>query len=167
MWVLAVGELSKRKNHEVLIRAIAQLDQIFLTIAGQGKLREYLTDLIDKLNVGDRVRLLGYRDDISELCRGADIFALPSFQEGLPVALMEAMACGLPCVVSRIRGNVDLIDENGGFHFDPHSVNECRKALELVLKADWEKLGEFNRNRVEDFSTEKVLERTASIYEVY
>ena len=54
--------------------------------------------------------LLGKRSDIPELLNAADVFVFPSLQEGLPVALMEAIACGCFCIASRIRGNVDLID---------------------------------------------------------
>ena len=56
-----------------------------------------------------KLHLLGYRTDISELYNSADIFVFPSIREGLSVSLMEAMASGLPCIVSKIRGNVDLI----------------------------------------------------------
>ena len=109
--LLSVGELSKRKNHEIVIKALSQLEDknVVYAICGKGSMQEYLQDLACQLNVRDRVFLLGYRTDIIEICKASDIFLFPSLQEGLPVALMEAMACGLPVVCSQIRGNIDLI----------------------------------------------------------
>ena len=127
--LLSVGELSKRKNHEVVIRAMARLriPQLKYFICGTGMLKEYLISLTDKLDLQKQVFLLGYRDDISELCQAADLYILPSKQEGLPVALMEAVACKTPVVCSDIRGNRDLIwDEACMFDADnAETVAEC------------------------------------------
>ncbi|MDB8564135.1 glycosyltransferase family 4 protein [Turicibacter sanguinis] len=114
--LLSVGELSKRKNHQVVIEALSLLNdsRIHYCIAGQGDLEEYLNNKIGLLGLQNQVHLLGYRKDISEICKCADAFLFPSLQEGLPVALMEAMACGLPIICSKIRGNVDLIQVNKG-----------------------------------------------------
>lgn len=90
---------------------------------------ESLEELITELGIVDRVKLLGFRSDISELYSSCDIFAFSSSHEDLHVSVMEAMAGGLPVVCSRIRGNVDLIDENGGTMFKPHSVLECQKGI--------------------------------------
>lgn len=112
--LFSVGELNKNKNHEVIIRAMAEIKdpQIQYFIAGLGPLKDSLIDLSKKLNVEKQVHLLGYRDDIIELDKCADVFCFPSKREGLSVALMEAMACGVPIICSRIRGNIDLIKEN-------------------------------------------------------
>ncbi len=163
-WMLSVGELIKRKNHETMIRAIADFPNVYLTIAGRGELQEYLNTLIKELNLESRVKLLGFRTDISELCRAADVFCMPSFQEGLPVALMEAMACGKPCVVSNIRGNTDLIDEENAL-FDPHSVDSAKKAIGWILKSDMEQIGRHNAEIIRDFDIEVVLDDMKSIYD--
>ena len=112
-FLLSVGELNKNKNHEVVIRALAELKnpKIKYAICGQGPLKEYLEELAEKLGVRKQLFLLGFRTDVIEICKSADVFVFPSKREGLSVALMEAMACGLPCVVSKIRGNIDLVDE--------------------------------------------------------
>lgn len=161
--LLSVGELNENKNHETVIRAIADMDSVYYIIAGEGKLREYLQNLINEIGVTDRVKLLGYRNDIGELCETADIYAMPSFREGLSVALMEAMASGLPCVVSKIRGNTDLIDENGGALFDPHNVEDCRKAIQKVLSSENNKLSEYNREKIKSFSLVTVSEQMKDI----
>ena len=115
--LLSVGELIPRKNHEVVIRAMSVLKQngglehIEYVICGQGTYEVDLKKLAEELSVADHIHFLGYRNDISEICNCADLFVFMSHQEGLPVALMEAMACGLPAVCSNIRGNTDLIDD--------------------------------------------------------
>ncbi|MCQ2521644.1 MAG: glycosyltransferase [Lachnospiraceae bacterium] len=162
--LLSVGELNANKNQEVIIRAIAELENpsIHYFIAGKGDKDRYLEELAAKLNV--HLHLLGYRTDIAELLNTADVYAFPSFREGLSVALMEAMAAGLPCAVSRIRGNVDLIDEKGGALFDPHKVEECKEAIERILSGDKEALGKYNQEKVKNFSEEIVLCKMDEIY---
>ncbi|MCD7738779.1 MAG: glycosyltransferase family 4 protein [Lachnospiraceae bacterium] len=164
VWVLSVGELIPRKNHETLIQAVARTKGICLTIAGQGPLRDYLISQIDRLGIADRVKLLGFREDISELCASADVFALPSFQEGLSVALMEAMACGLPCVVSAIRGNIDLIDEKGGVLFEPHSVEQAAEALTEIVSCDRTSMAGCNVEKIKKFDIEHVVGMMRELY---
>ena len=115
--LLSVGELIPRKNHEVVIRALStlkregKLEQVEYVICGRGVYETKLKNLAEEMGVADHVHFLGYRSDISEICKCADLFVFMSHQEGLPVALMEAMACGLPAVCSNIRGNTDLIED--------------------------------------------------------
>ncbi|WP_455655805.1 glycosyltransferase family 4 protein [Phascolarctobacterium sp.] len=112
--LLSVGELNENKNHEIIIKTLSKLDDkdfIYL-ICGKGKLKEHLQNLAQKLGIGDKVKLLGYRTDVLEICKIADLFIFPSGREGLPVSLIEALACGVPCVASDIRGNRDLLDSD-------------------------------------------------------
>ena len=78
--------------------------------------------------VGDRVIFTGYRTDVADFYKMADVFLFPSFREGLPVAVMEAMAAGLPCIVSRIRGNVDLL-RSSRYLFEPTDENMLYQLL--------------------------------------
>lgn len=116
--LLSVGELIPRKNHEVVIRAMSvlkqegQLTNLEYVICGRGTYESELKNLAEELDVAGHIHFLGYRTDIAEICNCADLFVFMSHQEGLPVALMEAMACGLPAVCSDIRGNTDLIENN-------------------------------------------------------
>ena len=109
--VISVGQLSKRKNQEVIIRAMAQIKDasIKYLLVGLGEKEAEYRELIKTLSLQDRVILAGYREDVPELLHMADVFVFPSLQEGLPVALMEAMAAGIPAVCGKIRGNMDLI----------------------------------------------------------
>ena len=160
--LLSVGELNKNKNHKTVIKAIADMD-IYYVIAGSGNLKVPLQNLILKLKISDKVKLVGQRNDIIELCKAADFFICPSFREGLPVAVMEAMACGLPVVCSRIRGNRDLIDENGGIFFNPHSVRDCNSAISKLLDSDFLGMGTYNKEKVSRYSIERINKKMKEI----
>lgn len=162
--LLSVGELNDNKNHESVINAIDKSD-VYYIIAGDGVKRQYLQGLIDGKGISDRVKLLGFRGDVAELYAAADIFVFPSFREGLSVSLMEAMVSGLPCVVSDIRGNVDLIDEKGGATFDPADIECLRNALKTVL-ADGKEYAEYNTAKIRNFSTTAVVEKLKDVYEI-
>ena len=164
--LLSVGELNENKNHETVIRAIKDLD-VYYIIAGKGGLQAHLQDVIDGLGMTNQVNLLGFRDDISELCEAADIYVMPSCREGLSVALMEAMASGLPCVVSKIRGNTDLIQEaKGGFLCETMDVAAYAEKLNcLACNPELrEKMGRNNLIAIRKFSIETVTEEIRKIY---
>ncbi len=146
--LLSVGELNENKNHETVIRAIKDIENIHYVIAGKGKLQQHLEDIIEELCLLDRVSLLGQRKDVIELCKTADVFISSSIREGLPVSVMEAMASSLPCVVTEIRGNTDLIDKNGGMYFQPGNVNDCKRAIEEILASDLVGMGKYNETKV-------------------
>ncbi|MGL5692516.1 MAG: glycosyltransferase, partial [Peptostreptococcaceae bacterium] len=94
--LLSVGELNKNKNHEVIIRGLAELkdSNVHYIIAGRGELESYLNELAKELSIVNQVHLLGFRTDVSELYKVADVFCFPSYREGLSVAMMEAIASG-------------------------------------------------------------------------
>lgn len=166
--LLSVGELNANKNHETVVRALAAMENpaVRYYIAGEGEGRERLESVIRETGMEERVTLLGFRRDVAALCGAADVFVFPSFREGLSVAMLEAMASGLPAVCSRIRGNTDLIEENkGGFLFDPYQSEDARRALEKMLASpDRDKMGAFNREKVKLFGKERVREELKAIY---
>lgn len=111
---LSVGELIPRKNHKLVIQAFAELESakqlpFRYLICGHGVLEEELRLQVEEAGLTERVTLLGYREDIRELMYAADVFVFPSLQEGMPVALMEALATGLTVIASDIRGNRELV----------------------------------------------------------
>lgn len=167
--LLSVGECIKRKNHETAIRAFAQINnsKFFYIIIGDGELLGYLKALVEKLNVSDRVIFLGYRTDANEILKIADLYIFPSFQEGLSVALMQAMVSGLPIVATGIRGNVDCIDDRkGGILTHPTDFEEMKNALiELYNSPEDRKLyGQYNYRKIEAFSNEVVLNKSKAIF---
>lgn len=129
-------------------------------IAGKGDLK----DELEKSDNTGRLKLLGFRTDIVDLLHSCDLFVFPSLQEGLPVALMEAMASGLPVVCSRIRGIVDLMKDNNNSPCKPNCSNEFKL---LILK--YTSLKEENNNIdnaevIKMFAQESVLEKMQEIY---
>ena len=133
--LISMGDLIERKNYPMAIRAIAQVGKsnLHYFICGQGPDQEKLVSLADELGIKEQVHFLGYRTDIKELLQATDIFLFTTLQEGLARSLMEAMASGLPCIVSRIRGNTDLLnDSNGGILCD--SLEEYVKAIHKITK---------------------------------
>lgn len=167
LWILAVGELSKRKNHELLIKAVEKVEDVYLTIAGKGELEDELLSLIQELGIESRVSLIGFRKDVSELCEAADVFAFPSYQEGLPVALMEAMASSKPVICSNIRGNTDLIDEGkGGFYFEPDNLEQIVEAIKKLERSDLCELGIYNKQKIQRFDLTDVMTLSEKIYEI-
>lgn len=169
--IISVGQLSKRKNQEVIIRAMAQIDDtsVKYLLVGLGEKEKEYRELVDRLNLQDRVILAGYREDIPDLLHMADAFVFPSLQEGLPVALMEAMAAGLPVVCGKIRGNVDLVtDRVEGILAEPTDSQAFAQAIvELKKKPDKTALyGENAKKKIRRFSVEVVNEKMREIYSV-
>ena len=105
-FMLSVGELNKNKNHETVIRALAEVKykDIHYAIAGEGELADHLTDLAESLRLSDRVHLLGFRTDVAELYKAADVNVFPSVREGFGLAAIEGMASGLPLICADNRG---------------------------------------------------------------
>lgn len=168
--ILSVGELIQRKNHAAIIKALSKLNEsnLYYLIAGEGEIRVELESLIRNLGLEKKIHLLGYRTDINKLCNSADIFALPSVQEGLSVALMEAMGCGKPVIGSRIRGNVDLIDEGkGGFLVDTFNIDDYSNKINYLLCNEElrNSMGLYNINKVKEFDIDTVKKQLFEIIE--
>ncbi len=115
--MVAAGRLTPQKDFATLIAAAAQLrDQgvaFHAVIGGEGELRADLERAVAERGLGDRVRLPGVLPDLRGYLRAADVFVLPSRWEGLPLVLLEAMACGLPVVCTRIEGLAELVEGGG------------------------------------------------------
>lgn len=134
--LLSVGELNENKNHQIIVRALAKLgdSKVHYAIAGEGDKRDELLELANELGVSKQVHLLGYRKDIPELNYSADVFCFPSLREGLGLAAIEAMACGLPIITSNIHGINDYsIDGVTGYKCDSADVNGFMQAIDKLI----------------------------------
>jgi glycosyltransferase involved in cell wall biosynthesis len=136
----AVGRLSDEKGFDILIRATDRLlkmgQDIQLVIIGEGEQQEPLQALIETLGREDRIRLLGYRADVKDIYPAMDIFALSSLREGLPNALLEAMAMEVPVVATRIAGIPHLIQDGyDGLLVEPGSQQSLTDALARLTTA--------------------------------
>lgn len=156
-----VGEMIPRKNQVSILRAFskANINNAYLIICGIGQLHDSLRLEAEQLNLRDKVIFTGYRTDVKQLMKAADAFVFASFQEGLSVALMEAMAAGLPCLVSEIRGNTDLVEDGkGGWLFPP--TDTALLSCKMKELASDEKLREnmrrFNEQKIQSFDIHNV-----------
>lgn len=162
--ILSVGELNVNKNHEAVIRAVAEIKDttIHYAIAGTGDLYDYLMNLANKLGILERVHLLGYRSDIADLYKAADLYIHPSLREGLSVALMEAIASKTVVICSNIRGNTDIVCENA--LFDPKNVNQIVKKIEQYITSGNIIEAEKNYINLKKFDLENVAEEMKNLY---
>lgn len=169
-FAISVAQLIKRKNHRVLIESVAKLQDphFHLFICGDGIQEQELKALAKELNVADQIHMLGFCRDVYRLCSCADIFLFASLQEGLPVAVMEAMACGLPIVASDIRGNRDLIDEGkGGWLVDSKNPDGFTYVIRQALnnRERWPEMARYNLQKVQKYSIDAVVSQMAENYE--
>jgi glycosyltransferase involved in cell wall biosynthesis len=173
MLLLAVGRLHPQKGHRYAILALRSLLDAEvparLAVVGQGPLAAELQALADAEGVGERFRLLGVRDDVPELLQACDVFVFPSLGEGLPVALIEAMAAGRACVASNIPAIAELVeDDRTGLLVTPGDVRGLTAAL-LTLWRDQSRaatLGMAARAHVmARYDAEVVVRRLERLYE--
>ncbi|MCI9078629.1 MAG: glycosyltransferase family 4 protein [Lachnospiraceae bacterium] len=172
--LVSIGELSKRKNHQLLIDMMAYLKDmdIICIIGGTGEEEIFLYNKIKKLHLEDKVFLAGYIEDVPAVLHASDCFILPSFREGLPVVVMEAMSAGLPVIAGRIRGVTDLVKNmEGGYlvkSFEP--VDFAVKVRKLFTDKEEKsaivrkRMGKWNQERVKKFSKDVVKKRMSGIY---
>jgi Glycosyltransferase len=172
--LVSIGELSKRKNHQLLIDMMADLKDmdIICIIGGTGEEKILLHNKIKELHLEEKVFLAGYIEDVPAMLHASDCFVLPSFREGLPVVVMEAMSAGLPIIAGRIRGVTDLVkDMEGGYlvkSFEP--VDFAVKARKLFTDREEKsyvirkRMGKWNQERVKKFSKNIVEKRMEDIY---
>jgi glycosyltransferase involved in cell wall biosynthesis len=137
-------------------------------VVGHGPDRERLERRAAALGVADHVRFTGAVDDPVEILRAADAFVLPSVAEGMSNSLLEAMATGLPCLASRIGGNIDLLEEDRtGLLLPPDEPEAWSSALLALLDdpARGQRLGAAARRRIEtEFALPVVVDRYLALY---
>ncbi len=159
-----LGRLSPEKNIINMIRAVKRLtsesglDNIYLKIAGTGPLYEKIKKMED-----ERIKVLGYVEDAPSFYRSVDVFLLPSKLEAQPIALLEAMASGLPIIATDVGDNRYFVQGNG--IICGASAKEISSAIKGILSEDLKKMGEESRRRVErDYTWDKIAERTLEVY---
>jgi glycosyltransferase involved in cell wall biosynthesis len=153
-----VGRLAETKGQKILLEAFAEVYEKYpkswLVIAGKGRLESELRAFAIELNIHERVLFLGYRTDIPAVLRACDVFVLPSIAEGLPGALLEAMATGIPVIASRVGGVPEILSSPSlGMMVSPSSLDELTTAMEGLCNMD-----EVERNGIGDLLRERVLE---------
>lgn len=169
---LNVARLDPQKNQSTLLKAfknvVDDLNEAVLLIAGTGSLESSLKSEAAELGLRESVLFLGRRSDVGTLLDAADIFVFPSYFEGLPVALVEAMSKGLPCIASDIAVFREIIDHNvHGRLVDPMSVDAWSREMKQLAR-DSEKrssLGLMAKSRANDsFSMEAASQQWERLY---
>ncbi len=167
---LNVSRLYKGKGQLDLLKAFKVLNaknpNTVLLIAGEGSFRGELEDLIKSLGLGKNVFLLGYREDVAKLLALADYFVFPTYFEGLPGALIEAIISKTPSIVSDIAENRECFVENGALYFPPGDINKmAAKMKEAMDLHDWPERTELSyQYAYEKFEIKKISRQYEEFY---
>jgi glycosyltransferase involved in cell wall biosynthesis len=167
--ILCVAELFRRKGIFEYLEAARQItprrsDVCFL-LAGLGPMQNELQNRIQTYNLHQHFKLLGWRNDIPHLMQTADLFVLPTYTEGLPVAILEAMACAKPVIATQVRGCQDTVcDRQTGYLIPPKQIPPLVETINLLLDDERARqtLGQNARRRAESLfalprCTQKIL----------
>lgn len=172
--IIYAAEFIDRKNHTFIIDTVKRYPNLFdntlILFAGRGKREKTLQEKVRKENLEESIQFIGYRSDIDEMFKLSDIGVSVSKQEGLPINVVEEMMCGLPMIVSNIRGHNDLIEnEVNGFLF---SFENARTFAEMVKRVATDK--ELSRRistnaiqKAQEFELQNVLKELTSIFLKY
>ncbi|MGO1098589.1 glycosyltransferase family 4 protein [Priestia megaterium] len=169
------AEFNKNKNQQLLLQSLAlikdEIPHAKLLLAGKGPLLENCRELAANLGIFHMVEFLGYRNDLQKIVPMCDVAVASSLREGLPVNIMEAMACGLPVVALDNRGHRELVHNNkNGWVIDSASRVEFASKIKVLAKIEGvkHKLGINGRDMIlNKYSIDKVLIEKSRIYKSY
>ena len=183
----SVGRLIPDKGHVYLIESLAALapdtPRWELVLVGEGDEEAAIREALERTGLGSRVHLVGYRPDVLRIFKDVDVFLLPSLEEGIPVTVLEAMACSLPVVATRVGGNADLVvDGETGFlvtpvedwqltgedkrRKNPAAIEELSERLHRLIGDEElrKTMSEAARERVDRFDLARVTDRLEALY---
>jgi len=168
--VVMVSRLADGKGFDDLLAAINLLSHNDLSVylVGDGPLREQVQKEIDRSGLSEKVHMLGYRSDIPAILSACDIFVLPSYREGTPRVITEAMASGLPVIATDIAGIPEQVaDRESGFLIEPGDVDALVNRLDRLasLESLRREFGTAGRERAARFSKERMLADLKGVYE--
>jgi glycosyltransferase involved in cell wall biosynthesis len=176
--IICVASLDYRKGIDVLLHTWGRMMSAptewrtslkpQLLLVGEGKIRPQLERIVAQLGIAESVEFLGARTDIVDLLQRAWCFVLPSRWEGMPNALLEAMACGLPCVATRVSGSEDIITNGiNGLLLEPEQPAELAQALQRIIEDTnlAQRLGQEARATVvRDYQLPMIVEQCLQLY---
>lgn len=164
---LSIGEVNENKNHIVGIKAFvkANIPNSYYVICGTGEKEEVLREYIKSIGMGKKILLLGYQTGIPQILKSCDCFIFTSFREGLPGALMEAMAADLPCIATQIRGCTDLL-EGSKYLFVPTDEDKLSELMNRIVEPS-ESSFEIERNRaaIRPYDIKAAVDELKKIYQ--
>ena len=167
--VVSVGRLTEQKGFDLLLDVAAELRETHFYVVGEGPLASSLQAGIEGRGLGARLRLLGRREDVPSLLAGANVLAMPSRFEGLPIAALEAMSLGKPVVGTRVCGLTEaVVDGSTGRLVPEGDARSLARALDEVLSSRQlaARFGEAGRRRQrEQFGADRMVAETIGVYE--
>lgn len=170
--LLTAGELNRNKNQRMVLEAMGKLKgmteaKLVYAACGKGDCLESLEKRARELGIEANVRFLGYREDFREILKAADIFLMPSYREGLPTVVMEAMSAGLPVIGTDIRGNRDLIQPGKtGYLVGVDDVGQMAQAIKRLAEDEnlRREMGAGGQTAILPFGREQVAKEMKKIY---
>lgn len=169
--LLYTAEFIPRKNHKLIFDILPNLKknipELKVIFCGKGKLLEYYKSFSANNNM-DYITFTGYTKDVADYCRISDLLVMPSFQEGLPMGMIEAIATGLPVVASNIRGHCDVIENNvNGFLINLDKKEEFFNSIIKLYNSPElrKKMGNENIQKAKKYSVDLAVTNMAKIYE--
>lgn len=172
--VLFLARFTKQKQPIALLKAFIEAEKfnpnMFLLMVGDGEQKEEAETILENSGLKDKIRLLPFRQDVPDILKAADIFVLGSLWEGLPIALLEAMAMAKTIIASRVDGTIEIIDHlQNGYLVDPANLEENIKQALVQLSADEglrKKLQVNARNTVKDrFNAGNMTREIEKVYQ--
>lgn len=174
-YIIYIGTIQPRKNIAKLIEAFTKIDDLKLVIVGKtegegksGWMYEEILDLPKKLGIEDKVIFTGYveKEELVYLLNGAGGFVLPSLWEGFGIPVVEAMACGVPVIVSNISSLPEIVGD-AGLLVDPNSVDQIEQAIRLLTtdKKIYDKFSRKGLEKVKRYSWKKMTKEVLKVLE--
>lgn len=170
--IITVGELNANKNHIQVLEALSKLNKtnFHYLIVGNGEDEQKLQKAVNELLLRDKVSFLGFRRDVPELLTASDVFILTSRREGLPKAVMEAMAVGLPIIATDVRGNRDLVKSGENGYLVPlGNAEQTAIAIERLIDSEdlRRSMGEKSKQLVNQYDLQNIIPQMEKIYNAY
>lgn len=170
--IVFVGRLDWQKGLDIMLHAVSQLrivnSRFKVWIIGDGPLRSTLEAQIDQTGLSKIVQLWGNQDDIASFLFASDIFVLPSRYEAMPSSILEAMAAGLPCIVTKVGDNDRVIGDGiGGIVIPPEDIDQLVRALHTLLTdaALRRQMSKAARERSKDYDEKTMVKQIEHVYQ--
>jgi len=168
--IITVGELNANKNHIQVLKALSKLTKtnFHYLIVGNGESEQKLKKAVNELMLQDKVSFLGFRRDVPELLTASDVFILTSRKEGLPKAVLEAMAIGLPIIATDVRGNRDLVKSGeNGYLVPVDDVETTSQVIKKLISSPElrNSMQEKNKEKARAYALDRILPQMEKIYE--
>jgi glycosyltransferase involved in cell wall biosynthesis len=167
-----LGRLDEQKGVDDLLQALAMLEpepetKILAWIIGSGPEREKLHSLGQTLGIGEMVRFIGHQENVADLLQASDLFVLPSHSEGMSIALLEALAAGLPCVVTDVGDNALVVaDGVQGRVVPPGQPQAIAQAIQALVRDGGlrRRMGEQAREKALEYSDVSMAQQVEALY---